>query len=49
MKKILLWGGIIILVIAVIDYMGTSIEIPTSSTGTNAAIGVGAIVAARYL
>lgn len=49
MKKILMWGGIIILVFVVIDYLGTAIEFPTASTGTNALIGAGAVVASRFV
>ena len=47
-KHILIIGGIAILVLAVIDALGVSLEIPTSSTTTNMLIG-GGMIAAPYL
>ena len=49
MKTILLWGGIIILVLAILNYLNISIEFPTSSTGTNVLIGGGAVVASKFV
>lgn len=47
-RHILIIGGIAILLLAIIDAMGISLEIPTSSTTTNMAIGAG-MIAAPYL
>jgi hypothetical protein len=45
---VLLAGGILIIVLAVLDMMNVPLEFPTSSNGTNLAIGAG-LAAAPFL
>jgi len=40
---IFLFAGVIIIAIAVLDYMNVPLEFPTSSNGANVAIGAGLI------
>jgi hypothetical protein len=47
-KHIFIIGGIAILILAIIDSMGISLEIPTSSNTTNMIIGAG-MIAAPYV
>jgi len=47
-RHILIIGGIAIIVLAVLDMMNVPLEFPTSSNGTNLAIGAG-LVAAPFI
>lgn len=40
-ETLMLFGGILIVVLAVLDMMNVPLEFPTSSNGANLAIGVG--------
>ncbi len=47
-RHILIIGGIAIIVLAILDMMNVPLEFPTSSNGTNLAIGAG-LVAAPFI
>jgi hypothetical protein len=44
-KHIFIIGGIAIIVLAILDMMNVPLEFPTSSNGTNLAIGAGLVAA----
>jgi hypothetical protein len=44
-KHIFIIGGISIIVLAILDMMNVPLEFPTSSNGTNLAIGAGLVAA----
>ena len=47
-RRIFIIGGVAIIILAILDMMNVPLEFPTSSNGTNLAIGAG-LVAAPFI